>query len=117
MPFFQLAVNIVKAWSHGKKGILIFENASKMSAFEEGSIQIPLIQPSKSVVVEVATYLKNHLSADQRLIEAHPDSINRIWEKICQDCDFNIYRRFNGDIKMTEKYINQKATQLQKTFE
>jgi hypothetical protein len=36
----------------------------------------------------VATYLKTNLSADQRLIEAHPDSINRIWEKICKDCDF-----------------------------
>ncbi|OFZ28384.1 MAG: hypothetical protein A2622_04600 [Bdellovibrionales bacterium RIFCSPHIGHO2_01_FULL_40_29] len=147
VPFFQLADNIVKAWSRGHKGVLVFENASKMSAFEEGSIQIPLIQPSKSVVVEVATYLKNNLSADQRLIEAHPDSINRIWEKICKDCDFkylsplqwrhsyatigalHLHDWYRGNayllqqcclhssIKMTEKYINQKATQLLKAFE
>lgn len=147
VPYFQLADNIVKAWSRGHKGVLTFENASKMSAFEEGSIQIPLIQPSKSVVVEVANYLKNNLSAEQRLIEAHPDSINRIWEKICKECDFkylsplqwrhsyatigalHLHDWYKGNayllqqcclhssIKMTEKYINQKSTQLLKAFE
>lgn len=137
----------MKAWSRGQKGVLTFENASKMSAFEEGSIQIPLIQPSKSVVVEVATYLKNNLSAEQRLIEAHPDSISRIWKTICQECGFkylsplqwrhsyatigalHLHDWYRGNayllqqcclhssIKMTEKYINQKGTELLKAFE
>lgn len=147
VPFFQLADNVVKAWSRGQNGVITFENASKMSAFEEGSIQIPLIQPSKSVVVDVATYLKNNLSPDQRLIEAHPDSISRFWEDVSKDCGFkylsplqwrhsyatigalHLHDWYKGNayllqqcclhssIKMTEKYINMKATQLLKAFE
>lgn len=147
VPFFQLADNIVKAWSRGQKGVLTFENASKMSAFREGSIQIPLIQPSKSVIIEVASYLKSNLSPEQRLIEAHPDSINRIWEKICKECDLkylsplqwrhsyatigalHLHDWYKGNayllqqcclhssIKMTEKYINQKGVELLKAFE
>lgn len=147
IPFFQLADNIVKAWSRGHKGVMIFENASKMSSFEEGSVQIPLIQPSKSVVVEVASCLKNNLSPEQRLIQAHPDSISRIWKTISMECNFkylsplqwrhsyatigalHLHDWYKGNsyllqqcclhssIKMTEKYINQKSTQLLKAFE
>lgn len=147
VPYFQLADNVVKAWSRGQNGVITFVNASKMSAFEEGSVQIPLIQPSKSVVCDVATYLKNNLSADSRLIDAHPDSINRMWQKICKECGFkylsplqwrhsyatigalHLHDWYKGNayllqqcclhssIKMTEKYINQKSAQLLKAFE
>lgn len=147
VPFFQLADNVVKAWSRGQKGIIIFENASKMSSFEEGQVQIPLIQPSRSSIVETATYLKSHLSPNDRLISAHPDSIGRIWKKISSDCGFrylsplqwrhsyatigalHLHDWYKGNayllqqcclhssIKMTEKYINQKGTELLKAFE
>ncbi len=144
---FQLADNIVNGWSRGKKGSILFENSSKMSTFEEGSVCIPLIQPSVEILKDVAYFLKNNLSAESRLVDAYPDAVGRWWKKIAKECGFKFlsplqwrhsyatigalhlaswYKNntyllqqccLHSSIKMTEKYVNQKATQLLKAFE
>ncbi|MEK7070654.1 MAG: hypothetical protein AAB966_02505 [Patescibacteria group bacterium] len=147
VPHFQLADNIVNGWSRGQKGPIVFENSSKMSAFEEGSICIPLIQPDTALLSDVATFLKANLPAESRLIDAHPDVVGKWWRQISKECGFKFlsplqwrhsyatigalhladwYRNntyllqqccLHSSIKMTEKYVNQKSSQLLKAFE
>jgi len=147
VPYFQLADNIVSGWSRGQKGSIIFENSSKMSAFEEGSVCIPLIQPSPAMLCDVATFLKTNLAPESRLVNAQPAAVARWWKQISKECGFKFlsplqwrhsyatigalhlhdwYRNntyllqqccLHSSIKMTEKYVNQKAGQLLKAFE
>lgn len=145
-PHFQLADNIVNGWSRGIKGPVIFENASKMSAFEEGTVRIPLLQPSPAFLKDVAIFLKNNLEGETRLIDAGPDVVSKWWKQISKECGFkflsplqwrhsyatigavrlhdlykgNIYLLsqccLHSSVKMTEKYVNQKSNQLLKAF-
>jgi integrase len=147
VPHFQLADNILNGWSRGIKGTIVLENSSKMSSFEEGSVRIPLIQPDKALIADVALLLKNNLSSESRLIEAQPDVVSKWWKQISKECGFKFlsplqwrhsyatlgalhladwYKNntyllqqccLHSSIKMTEKYVNQKSSQLLKAFE
>ena len=77
VPHFQLADNIVNGWSRGIKGTVILENSSKMSTFEEGTVCIPLIQPDRASITDVASFLKDNLPPESRLIDAQPDVVNK----------------------------------------
>lgn len=147
VPHFQLADNIVNGWSRGIKGSVILENSSKMSTFEEGTVCIPLIQPDRALITDVASFLKDNLPPELRLIEAQPDVVNKWWRRVAKDCGFKFlsplqwrhsyatlgalhladwYKNntyllqqccLHSSIKMTEKYVNQKSSQLLKAFE
>lgn len=147
VPHFQLADNVVNGWSRGLKGSIVLENSSKMSTFEEGAVCIPLIQPDKVLITDVAFFLKNNLSPDSRLIDAQPDVVIKWWRRISKECGFKFlsplqwrhsyatlgalrladwYKNntyllqqccLHSSIKMTEKYVNQKSSQLLKAFE
>ncbi len=147
VPHFQLADNIVNGWSRGQKGSIVFENSSKTSAFEGGSVRIPLIQPNTALLTDMASFLKASLPAESRLIDAQPDVVSRWWRQISNECGFkflsplqwrhsyatigalhlnemykgNIYLLskccLHSSVTMTEKYVNQKSSQLLKAFE
>ncbi len=146
-PQFKVTDNIVSGWSRGVKGVIVFENATKTTSDEDGTIRLPMLQPSREVLVDVTSFLKQHLNAQDRLIDAHPDSTREYWYKISKECNFkflsplqwrhsyatigaaylhtlykgNIYFLsqccLHSSVKMTEKYVNQKFSELLKAFE
>jgi len=73
-PHFKVTDNIVSGWSRGKKGVIVFENSTKTTSDEDGTIRLPLLQPSRDILIEVTSLLKQHLNAQDRLLDAHPDS-------------------------------------------
>ncbi len=125
------------------------ENCTKTAYLGDNSkpTLIPLIQPSKEILVEVAQYLKNNLDPKQRLLKCAPDSVAKFWKNIAKECGFkylsphqwkhsyatigalhfhdwyrgNIYNLQvccqHEDIRMTMKYVNQKSDEFLKGFE
>ncbi|MBF0314321.1 MAG: hypothetical protein HQK50_07135 [Oligoflexia bacterium] len=86
LPHFEVGDNVVKGWSRGEGGVLIFEGCTKTTSDE--SIKLPLIQPSVEVLVEVATFLKDHLVGEEYILQCHPDTVAKWWEGIAKECDF-----------------------------
>ncbi len=147
VPNFKVTDNIVSGWSRGQKGVVIFENSTKTTSGEDGEISLPMIQPSADILVNVTSFLKQHLNAQSRLIDTHPDSAREYWHRISQECNFkflsplqwrhsyatigaaNLHNLYKGNIyllsqcclhssvAMTEKYVNQKSSELLKAFE
>ncbi len=144
IPYFDVKDNIVAGWSRGEKGALIFEDATKTTANER--IQLPLIQPSKDVLIDVTTFLKENLKSEERLLNCYPDTLVKWWRQIAKECSFkflhphawkhsyatigalHIHDWYQGSpyllqkcclhssFRTTEKYINQVSDQFLKAF-
>jgi integrase len=127
-----------------RKGALVFEDSTKITSGER--IQLPLVQPSPEILVDVARFLKKHIAPKDRLLECYPDTIVKWWRQIAKECDFNFlhphawkhsyatigalhlhdwYRGnpyflqkccLHSSFRTTEKYINQVSNQFLKAF-
>ena len=105
-----------------------------------------MVQPSVSVLQDVARFLKAHLRPDQRLLGCYPTTLRKWWEKICGKCGFKyisphgwkhsyatngaerLAEWYGGDAYMlqkccmhesyqtTQNYINQQGDSLLKAY-
>ncbi|PIT98804.1 MAG: hypothetical protein COT74_14035 [Bdellovibrionales bacterium CG10_big_fil_rev_8_21_14_0_10_45_34] len=144
VPNFDLKDNIVSGWSRGEKGALVFEDATKTTSGER--IQLPMVQPSPKILVDVARFLKKNIAPKDRLLDCHPDTVMKWWRQIAKDCDFKFLHPhawkhsyatigalhlhdwylgnpyflqkccLHSSFRTTEKYINQVSNQFLKAF-
>ena len=138
IPHFRVSDNIVRGWSRGEKGAIVFENATKTTSEEDGEILLPLLQPSREIACEVACYLKQHYDSRERVLPLSPWQVYHRWKRIARECGFKFlnphnwkhsYATIGGEhlrewykdtprllqlcclhssLKMTEKYIKKK---------
>lgn len=87
LPYFEVGDDVVSGWSRGEKGTLIFQNSTKTTSGEE-IIKLPLLQPSRDILVEVATFLKNNIAPEEYILQCCPDTVAKWWEKIALECEF-----------------------------
>ena len=85
IPYFETNDNVVSGWSRGIAGKAILSLATK--AFV-GSVGLPLLQPSREILIEVALCLKDNLPANEYILQCHPDTVDKWWEKVADDCNF-----------------------------
>jgi integrase len=112
VPNFKVTDNIVSGWSRGKRGVIVFENSTKTTSSEVGEIRLPMLQPSPEILIEVTSFLKQHLNAHDRLITAHPDSAREYWLRISEECNF----KFLSPLQWRHSYATIGAAMLSAQF-
>lgn len=85
VPYFETEDNIVDGWSRGQSGKVVIKKATKTFV---GSVSLPMLMPSKDILIEVAGFLKSHLPADSYLIDRTPTGVSKLWKKIAAECKF-----------------------------
>lgn len=84
-PHLVTRDNIVSGWSRGKAGDITLENSTKTIV---GNVKLPLIMPDKETLVEVATFLKENLKPNQRLLSCSTSTVSEWWTEIARECGF-----------------------------
>lgn len=95
IPHFRVSDNIVRGWSRGEKGHLVFKNATKTTSEEDGDIVLPFLQPSREIVCDVARHLKQHYASHERVLPLTPCQVYRRWKRIAQECGFKFLNPHN----------------------
>ena len=84
-PYFTTRDNILPGWAEGVKGDVIRLTETKTFV---GVASLPMLQPSPSILSEVAAFLIANLKSDDRLIECNSSSVGRYWAAIAKECGF-----------------------------
>jgi len=98
IPHFRVSDNIVSGYSRGEQGAMVFENSTKTTfqEDEDEDILLPMIQPNKEIVVEVARYLKKNIGLKDRICgELTPGGFYRKWKRIASECQFQFLNPHN----------------------
>jgi integrase len=88
-PHFCTRDNIVSGWSRGLKGDVTLENSSKTIL---GTVKLPLLMPTPEILIEVASFLKTHIPANERLLKCSTSTVEDWWQAIARECHFKFLK-------------------------